>query len=265
MVDKSEWLQGVNFYSDAVKKELLVTTTYEPVEKDILIVAHNQLEYLKVCVESIRSETEKYNIFVWDNASNKEMQEWLVEQKDIKTVRSEENLGFIVPNNELIKLGNSPYVILLNSDTMVLKDWDKALIAHLQGDVAQVGYMGGILDMDGKGKWFNFGTEIDYISGWCFCINRKTYDDFGLFDDNHLEFAYGEDADFSLRLQDAGKSILALHLGLVHHFGNKTILEVSKERDCRITFEKNHSYIKERWKHVIGCKSKPHNSLECMA
>lgn len=267
MVSESEWLQGVSFFSKEVKEELFVTSKYEPAEKDILIVAHNQLEYLKICVESIREHTQNYHIFVWDNGSDQDLQDWLAEQKDIVAVRHEENLGFIIPNNELIKLGKSPYVILLNSDTMVLPDWDKALLAHLQQDdqLAQVGFMGGILDNDGKGKWFQFGTEIDYISGWCFAIKRETYDQYGLFDQENLEFAYGEDADFSLRLQESGRTIRALHLGLVHHFGNKTILQVRHKRDCRKTFEQNHRFIRDRWKDKIGFKPKPHNSLTLAA
>jgi len=249
MVGESEWLRGVNFFSEEIKEELFVVSKYEVAEKDILIVVHNQLEYLKICIESIRGNTENYHIFVWDNGSDQDMQDWLAEQKDIVTVRNEENLGFIIPNNELIKLGNSPYVILLNSDTMVMKDWDKSLISHLQQDqqLAQVGFAGGILDEDGKGKWVQFGTEVDYIAGWCFAIRRETYEKHGLFDQENLEFAYGEDADFSLRLQQAGQTVRALHLGLVCHFQNKTILQVCHKLDCRKTFEQNHRFIKQKW------------------
>lgn len=263
MVSESELLHKFHLHKEDVGKELLVFYNYVPVEKDILIVVHNQLEYIKMCIESIRQETQNYHIFVWDNGSDQDMQDWLAEQKDVVVVRSEENLGFIVPNNELIKLGNSPYVILLNSDTMVLKDWDKAMIAHLQQneDLIQVGYMGGILDEEGKGTQSGFGQEVDYISGWCFCIARETYKGFGLFDQENLEFAYAEDADFSLRLTETGKKILALHVGLVHHFGNKTILKVRHKRDCCKSFERNHSYIRQRWGHRIGRKSLAYKSL----
>ena len=263
MVGESELLQKFYFHREDVRRELLISYNYIPVEKDILIVVHNQLEYLKICIESIRKETENYHIFIWDNASDQDTQEWLVDQKDIVVIRSEENLGFIIPNNELIKLGRSPYVILLNSDTMVFKDWDKAMIAHLQQDenLVQVGYMGGILNEEGKGVHCNFGSEVDYISGWSFCISRDIYNQFGLFDQENLEFAYAEDADFSLRLTEQGHKILALHLGLVHHFENKTILQVRHKRDCRASFIKNHNYIRQKWGHRIGCKALAFKSL----
>lgn len=263
MVSESELLYKFYFHKEDVGKELLASYNYVPVEKDILIVVHNQLEYLQICIESIRQETQNYHIFVWDNGSDQDVQDWLTEQKDIIVVRSEENLGFIIPNNELIKLGSSPYVILLNSDTMALKDWDKAMIAQLQQneDLIQVGYMGGILNEEGKGAMYDFGQEVDYIAGWCFCITRETYDKFGLFDQENLEFAYGEDADFSLRLTESGKKILALHVALVTHFENKTILQVRHKRDCCKSFEKNHGYIRQKWGHRIGRKSLTHKSL----
>ena len=98
-----------------------------------------------------------------------------------------------------------------------------------------------------EGAGFGFGSEYDYICGWCMCFERSIYNEFGLFDDENLSFAYGEDADFSLRLKEAGKEIYALHLDLVKHFGNKTINAVSKELDVKTSFDANHKYLKSRW------------------
>ena len=178
-------------YQDKILDELICTSKYESVEKDILIVVHNQLEYLQKCVDSIRKNTEKYQIYIWDNASNEETKNWISNQNDIICIRSEINEGFIKPNNALAKLSNNPFIILLNSDTEVLKDWDKALISHIQQfNYSQVGYLGGILNSQGKGVKFSFGSEIDYIPGWCFCIPRGVYDQYGLFDEENLFFAY---------------------------------------------------------------------------
>lgn len=248
MASDAEILNVVAVHGEEVKKELLLAAQYQPVEKDILIVVHNQLKYLQACIQSIREETENYHLFVWDNGSDEETAQWLRQQDDIRLIRSEENLGFIIPNNRLIELGNSPYVILLNSDTIALTNWDKALVGYLQHnpDVAQVGYIGGWLT-DGVGKSFGYGSKVHYIPGWCFCIPRAIFGRFGLFDEQNLEFAYCEDADFSLRLLDAGWKIHALHLGLVFHHENKTIKEVCLKRDCKRTFDKNHDYIKTKW------------------
>lgn len=246
----SELFYRIQFYEEQIKKELLVILDYKPVKKDILIVTHNNLFYLKQCIESIRKNTEDYQIYVWDNASEKDVQEYLKHQYDIICIKSEQNLGFIVPNNRLIELGTNPFVVLINDDTIVFPNWDKLLISHLN-NFAQVGYLGGILDEEMKGSQFGFGDKIDYICGWCFAIARETYETFGLFDEVNLKFAYGEDSDFSLRLKENLKEIYALHSGLVHHFENKTISKLNPE-ELHSTFESNHLFLKNRWRKIFG-------------
>ncbi len=239
-------------FRDEILYELNMIEDFEKdPQKDILIVVHNQLDYIEFCVETIKAHTKNYNLYIWDNASEGETKEYLDSLKDVNIIRNEKNLGFIIPNNELIKLGKSPYVILLNSDTIVTHDnWAKAMIAFLEKhpECAQVGYMGSTLNKDGMGEMIRFGWDIAFVSGWAFCISREIYNKFGLFDQENLEFAYCEDSDFSLRLRDAGKKIYSLHLDYVLHAGNKTIDQVKKTDDrCEVTFAKNHEYIRRKW------------------
>lgn len=238
--------------AESIKKELFAIEKYESVEKDILIVVRDQPEYIESCIKSIEQNTDNYNIYVWDNGSSEPTKSYL-EDSSHTIRRSEDNLGFIRPNNQLASMGNSPYIILLNSDTVVKSGWDKAMIGWLQQnpDVAEVGYLGGILDKECKGGKFDFGSGVDYICGWGLCVSRKTYDEFGLFDEEHLDFAYAEDADLSLRLREAGREIYALHLDYVIHFENKTAKTVSQERDMKITFERNHEYMRLRWSEFL--------------
>lgn len=245
----------LNLYGEQIKQELLVTASYQRATKDILIVTHNQLPFLQQCVDSIRQHTEDYTVYVWDNASSPEMGNWLKNQPDIKSFRSEVNEGFIKPNNFLASQGQNSFLIILNNDTFVHEGWDKAMISHCQRGYAQVGYVGGWLDGEGKGACFGWGEEVDYIPGWCFAIPRNVYSRFGLFDEEHLEFAYGEDADFSLRLTEAGERIYALHLDRVFHYENVTIREVREKKDCRETFEANHAYLRARHGGRLGRNS----------
>ena len=64
--------------------------------------------------------------------------------------------------------------------------------------------------------------------------------------DEQLNFAYGEDSDFSLRLKNDKKKIFALYSGLVHHFENKTVAKLPAEKLLG-NFEKNHILLKDRW------------------
>lgn len=255
---------------DVIRKssetELALATIAEPVWKDIIIIVHDQLLYLKMCIESVREHTRDYTLYIYDNGSGPETVAYLEElQKerfnsgskewDIEVLRSETNDGFIKPNNKMASIGDGDYIILLNSDTKVFKHWDTAMVGWLQqnSEVAQVGYWGGHLGPDGLGFGGDNGYDIDYVPGWCFCISRDTYEQFGLFDEANLNFAYCEDSDLSMRLIEAGRKLYALHVPLVYHYQNKTIQEVKKEGkvDVRATFKHNHEYIRTRWKDYL--------------
>lgn len=236
-----------------IKEELLTARQYQPVEKDIVIVVHDQLDCIADCIASIRRNTKNYRLYIWDNASREDTASYLRSITEATLERSEENLGFIVPNNRLAAMGKSPYVILLNSDTIVRSGWDETMIAWLQTHpkVAAVGCQGGLLDANMIGTGISAGFNVDYLCGWCVCFPRTIYNEFGLFDEVNLEFAYGEDSDFSLRLKEGGYQIYAMFSDLVLHLQARTSLAVQHERDMGVTFAKNHRYLAEKWKHYV--------------
>jgi hypothetical protein len=253
-------------FKQAAETELAIASMSKPAWKDILIVVHDQLSYMKDCIESVRANTRDFTLYIWDNASRQDMVDYLdgLQREhaslpnpdwDIEVVRAPKNEGFIEPNNALAAMGTGDYIIPLNSDTKVFEHWDTAMIGWMQQnpDVAEVGYWGGHLGPDGRGFGGDNGYDVDYIPGWCFAISRETYKQFGLFNQTDLTFAYCEDADLSLRLKEAGKQIYALHVPLVYHFQNKTINVVEKEGevDVRATFAHNHEYIEKRWHNYL--------------
>lgn len=236
----------------AIIEELIAQQNCKPMPVDVIIVVHDQLDYMRKCVDSLYKNTKDFTLYIWDNASKEPTEKYLqslTERGNVYLHRSDTNMGFILPNNILVGKGKSPYLILLNSDTEVYEGWSEAMVGWLQQNqrCAQVGYLGGLLTHDGYGGNSWCGGLIDYVCGWGLCMSRKTYNEVGLFDSENLVFAYCEDADLSLRLLERGDEIYALHLGLVHHYGNATIREVSNERDVSATFKQNHHYIKSRW------------------
>ncbi|MCP4155569.1 MAG: glycosyltransferase family 2 protein, partial [bacterium] len=152
-----------------------------------------------------------------------------------------------------------PYMILLNSDTVVKENWDKAMIAYLEENpkVAETGYLGGILNDQGLPMSKDLGPDIDYIAGYCLCISRESYDKYGLFDDG-LKFAYFEDFDLSIRLKEKGRKLYALHLDLVIHYEGKTVKAVSSTEEDKeslaATFEQNRLYFQNKWKEYLKWK-----------
>lgn len=262
---KNSTYENFETHFDHVKAELELAASARDAWKDIIIVVRNQLSYFKQCIESIKANTKNYHLYIWDNGSDPETRAYIDSlvasfdperdtDWDISTMRSEQNTGFIEPNNELVAWGDSEYIVLLNSDTKVFEGWDRLMTGFLEShpEVAQVGYWGGHMGPDGRGFGGSTGYDVDYIPGWCFCVARSTYEKHGLFD-KRLKFAYCEDADLSLRLKEAGSKIYSLHAPLVHHYQNKTIVEVEKEGqvDVAATFAANHEFIKERWKDYL--------------
>jgi GT2 family glycosyltransferase len=238
--------------------ELYAQFQYQCASKDIIIVVRDQFDCIKECVESLYDTTENFHLYLWDNDSGDLTKNYLAnlseKHNNVFLVRSEVNGGFIIPNNRLVKKGTGQYVILLNSDTKVLQGWDSALVGFLQTfpEYLQVGYLGGLVNEECRGgDFYGWGDAVDFIPGWCFCISRQTYDRYGLFDEEHLDFAYGEDSDFSLRLKCEGHKIYALYLNLVIHYGNRTISQVQHERDVANTFKRNHEYLRTRWKSYL--------------
>lgn len=251
--------EHVERFRPEIVSELQIVNLATDVSKDIIIVIHNQLSYLKVCIDSIIANTKNFHLYLWDNASDTDTEAYLKElmykyPNQVDVMRSPTNLGFIEPNNEMVNWGIGEYVILLNSDTKVFDGWDKALTGYLQqnSDVAQVGYLGGVLNEEGKGVRADFGSDVDYICGFCTCLKRTTFEQYGLFD-KRLKFAYCEDADLSLRLKSAGFKIYALHLMLVHHYENKTIIAVQSEGsiDVLASFTHNHKFLREKWSEYL--------------
>ena len=239
-----------------IKRELEAIKAYKPVCKDILLVVKDQPECVKNCIESIFAHTNNFKLYIWDNGSREETANYLKEI-DAYLHREDTNIGFIKPNNRLAALGNSPYMILLNSDTIVSDLWDVAMISWLQthSKTKQVGYMGMKYVKCGQNNYdlqLSFDYDIDFVVGWCMCIPREIYCQIGLFDEENLKFAFSEDADLSLRLKEAGHELYALYLPLVEHIGNQTIETlIAEEGPTKFaeTSMKNGDYIRQRYLH----------------
>ena len=242
------------------EEELLCQSNYQSTTKDIIIVVKDQSSYIKKCLESLYANTSNFSVFIWDNGSSLEtkelLQSWEQQHDNLYLVRNETNEGFITPNNRLIEVTTAPFIILLNSDTECRVGWSEALIGYLQNhpEIGAVGYEGGLLYKNGMGFSPVSGLYIDYISGCSLAIPRYIYEEFGLFDEENLKFAYCEDADFCLRLKEGGKAIYVLSLELVKHHANVTTRAVLKTLDITQEFISNHEYINKRHKDYMTKK-----------
>jgi len=229
---------------------------------DIVIVTYKSYEYLERCIASIYGDASSrrfiQDIIVVDNDSSDTY--WKSPPKifeKVAVLKSEKNLGFARGINVGIKKGLSPYILLLNPDTIILGNMIARSVAFMDQH-PRVGIMGPrILNRDGSvqgsargfptpftglfgrstllTKWFpknpltrrNVLTtksdgitpmEVDWVSGACMVVRRKALDDVGHMDERF--FMYWEDADWCKRMwQSRWKVIYFPRAAVVHYVG----------------------------------------------
>jgi len=97
----------------------------------IVIVNYNGKKYIENLFQSfinLNTEGVTYEIIFVDNNSSDDSVSYLKERyqetfPNLKIVKSEENLGFAGGNNFGVQFAEGEYVVFLNNDTAVSKDW----------------------------------------------------------------------------------------------------------------------------------------------
>ena len=210
----------------------------------IIILNYNGKEFLKDCINSIKSETEtNYELIVVDNASpDNSGREAAIIFPDCKFILNEKNVGVPEGLNIGIKNSSGEFLILMNNDVKVTKDWMKGFFdAYSKHGIAL--YQPKFVKMtdpkilDGTGNMINlfgFGfargkgeldkgnyekiEEISYASGTCMFLPRKIIEEIGLFDDKF--FAYHEELDFGWRARLCGYKSFYVPQTTIHHYGS---------------------------------------------
>ena len=89
----------------------------------IIVVAWNVKKLLYDCLKSVYDETRDidFEVIYVDNASEDGSVEMVKEKfPEVTIIENDENMGFIKANNQGIEIATGRYVLLLNSDTIVL-------------------------------------------------------------------------------------------------------------------------------------------------
>ena len=224
----------------------------------VVIVSYNARQYLGPCIRSVEQAIKGIDgeIIVVDNqSSDGTVEDLKAHFPQVQVVESGGNIGFAKANNIGIRLSHSPYVLLLNPDTVVGANTLRQTVDFMEQH-PQVGAAGvQMLNADGtrapesrRGRptalvalykmcglarlfpnshrfaryymsWLSWSepAEIDVISGAFAMLRRKALDQVGLLDEDF--FMYGEDIDLSCRLLDAGWHNCYLPCKIVHYKG----------------------------------------------
>ncbi len=230
----------------------------------IIIVNYNTPDDTKAAIQSLANISHPgfdYKIVVVDNGSKEPLtfsNLFLKNNSRVHLLRSESNLGFSGGNNLGIQYAidnyDSDYYLLLNSDTIVDKDFLEKLHSMMKND-PKIGlaaskiyfhkgyeffensykeseknhvlwYVGGKVDWTNLLSYhigideidrghFDLSTETDYATGCAMMISREVIERVGRLDDRF--FLYSEDVDFSLRVQEAGLKVMYCPDSVVYH------------------------------------------------
>ena len=115
----------------------------------IVILAYNQLEYTKKCIESIVENTNVFfELILVDNGSTDGTAEYLESELTsliasgmLRIIKNDKNLGYARGNNQGMAIAGGEYILLLNNDVVVTPGWLSCLLkcAEKYSDIGIVG------------------------------------------------------------------------------------------------------------------------------
>jgi GT2 family glycosyltransferase len=220
----------------------------------IVILNFNGYSFLKQFLPILVEKTSPVSrIIIADNCSTDQSIEFLSEEyPTIEVIRLSTNYGFAEGYNQALKLINTEYYVLLNSDIEVSDNWLPPLIDQLKHpNVAAcqpkiidynnkkkfeyAGAAGGFIDSLGypycRGRiidnvefdegQYDQNSKIFWATGACLAIRADLFHKVGGFDGDF--FAHMEEIDLCWRLQLQGFEITYTYESIVYHIGGGTL------------------------------------------
>ncbi|MDC0200588.1 glycosyltransferase family 2 protein [Candidatus Pelagibacter sp.] len=209
----------------------------------ILIPSYNNLNYLKLCIESIlKNSTKKHEIIIHVNEGSDGTLEY-VKSCNLKYTFSNYNIGLCSSLNSSAKISSKKYILYAHDDMYFCPGWDK----HLLNEINNIGhgnfYLSGTMIEPNSGHIvFNCGESVEKFNENKLLLNYNNlsfYDHQGTHFAPHLttkemwnkvdgfseEFNPGvaSDPDFNMKLWKQGVRIFkGLSDFKVYHFGSVT-------------------------------------------
>ena len=246
----------------------------------ILIPTYNNLDYLKLCLYSIKKNSKfSHEIILHINDGSDGTLEFIKKNNFIYT-HSKENIGLCSALNVSSKLVSSKYILYAHDDMYFCPNWDKYLINEVNKIGHDKFYLSGTMIEPNSGHIiFNCGENINEFDEKKLLDNYKKvnfYDHQGTHFAPHLvstdiwkkiggfseEFNPGiaSDPDFNMKLWKEGIRIFkGINNFKVYHFGSLTTRKnknLTQNRGDRIFLKKWGISTKFFKKHYLKSKTK---------
>ncbi len=250
---------------------------------DIIIPTFNQEAFTVRCLKSIKRFTNQDYRIIWiDNGSTYESRKVvLLELRDHRylSIWLSDRIGFIKAVNIALKQCKDDYVVILNNDTEVTKNWLDLLLMPLtkQSKIVASGPLTTIktshqdiermqvllpelknishkhlinihLMQKKLSDIFSssFYIEMDSLAFFCTVFKRSIFDEIGFLDETFNE-GYSDDIDFSKRIKQKGYEMVLVPASYVEHYHQKTFLSIYNEKEASKILQSNRKLLHEKW------------------
>jgi hypothetical protein len=233
----------------------------------VIIVNWNTRKILRDCLKSVYEQTKNtdFEVIVIDNASSDNSVEMVKSEFPLVIlIENKVNRGFAAANNQGIAIAQGRYVLLLNSDTVVLEKAIEKVVdfADSHPEAAVVGcrvlnpdmslqptcfLFPSVLNMIlsatylykifPRNKFFgreqmtwwdrNDAREVEVVTGCFMLVRRKAIDLVGMMDERF--FMYGEETDWCYRFKQKGWRVLFTPDSEIIHLGGASSKKVRPE------------------------------------
>lgn len=230
----------------------------------VIIANFNGESYLPTCLNSVLKNSYKnYELILVDDGSTDEsveiMKKYLKKDKRIKLLRNNQNLGAAASRNKAIKKAVGKYIVFLDNDTEVTRNWLKKIIEPLEKDSQIGGVQSLLLDFSSRDLIQTGGGLLIPYTGWLapfyqgvkyeqirnkitskeiiavsasLAVRKEVVNLISGFDEK--EAVYTEDLDFCWRIWLAGYKIILFPDSIVYHLSKS----VEKRAGMDATYQK---------------------------
>ena len=226
----------------------------------IIVVNYNGQHFLGECFASLENldyPRDKFEVIIVDNASTDGSVQYVRENYPLVNIlQLDKNYGFCKPNNDGVKIASGEYVVFLNNDTAVTKEWLFELVKGVLSEeqIAScaskmlyydrrnvINTAGGKITIIGGGIYKGYGdkdspeySKLEYTGFGCgagVLVKKKLFQCVGGFDEDY--FASCEENDLGWKLWLYGYKVLYVPTAVMYHkesgtFGSRSTMESIK-------------------------------------
>lgn len=217
----------------------------------IIVCVHNALPDVRRCLYSVLASTlPPFELVLIDDGSDEETREFLKTaalQHQATLIRHPTAQGYTRAANKGLASAKMPWLVLLNSDTVVSNGWLDGLVAAgvqherigLVGPVSNTASWQSLPFVESDGDWAQNPLppdmditemahlvaaasrrqpiDLPFLNGFCLLIRRAVLNELGPFDDQVFGAGFGEENDYCIRARQAGWRLVVADDVYVYH------------------------------------------------